>query len=177
MMRGEYQLPKGFITDIEERELLDWTNKLEYGHVIIQDNPAKRTIRQFGYKYSFESDSLSEGEPIPHEVLWLRDRCAEKAGLAPIEIASCLVTKYPPESTIGWHVDARPFGSKVIGISLNSSCQMQFQRRKADKRFVYELSLEPRSFYLISGEARYLWQHRITPTSDLRYSITFRTIR
>ena len=35
--------------------------------------------------------------------------------------------------------------------------------------------LEPRSVYLLSGEARRDWEHSIAPMGSLRYSITFRT--
>ena len=35
----------------------------------------------------------------------------------------------------------------------------------------------PRSGYVLSGAARYAWQHSIPPTKALRYSITFRTLK
>jgi len=34
----------------------------------------------------------------------------------------------------------------------------------------------PRSGYLLSGEARWDWEHSIVPGSDLRFSITFRAL-
>jgi alkylated DNA repair dioxygenase AlkB len=37
--------------------------------------------------------------------------------------------------------------------------------------------LEPRSGYVLAGKARTAWQHSIPPTKELRYSITFRTLR
>jgi alkylated DNA repair dioxygenase AlkB len=37
--------------------------------------------------------------------------------------------------------------------------------------------LEPRSAYVLRGVARWRWQHAISPTKALRYSITFRTMR
>jgi hypothetical protein len=40
-----------------------------------------------------------------------------------------------------------------------------------------EVTLQPRSGYLLSGAARYAWQHSIPPTKALRYSITFRTLK
>jgi alkylated DNA repair protein (DNA oxidative demethylase) len=42
---------------------------------------------------------------------------------------------------------------------------------------VWELTLEPRSGYVLAGEARRSWQHSIPPAKELRYSITFRTLR
>jgi alkylated DNA repair dioxygenase AlkB len=39
------------------------------------------------------------------------------------------------------------------------------------------LLLEPGSMYVLREEARWGWQHAISPTKALRYSITFRTMR
>jgi alkylated DNA repair dioxygenase AlkB len=39
------------------------------------------------------------------------------------------------------------------------------------------VDLAPRSIYSMAGEARWGWQHAISPTPALRYSITFRTRR
>jgi alkylated DNA repair dioxygenase AlkB len=39
------------------------------------------------------------------------------------------------------------------------------------------LTAEPRSAYLLSGPARFEWEHSIPPVDALRYSITFRTLR
>jgi alkylated DNA repair dioxygenase AlkB len=38
-------------------------------------------------------------------------------------------------------------------------------------------SLPPRSAYLLSGKARWSWQHSIPATKDLRHSVTFRTLK
>jgi len=37
--------------------------------------------------------------------------------------------------------------------------------------------LEPRSLYVMTGEARWKWKHSIPPVKSLRYAITFRTLR
>jgi alkylated DNA repair dioxygenase AlkB len=54
---------------------------------------------------------------------------------------------------------------------------MRFQRGTGDERRVWDITLEPRSGYVLAGEARRSWQHSIPPTKELRYSITFRTLR
>jgi alkylated DNA repair dioxygenase AlkB len=54
---------------------------------------------------------------------------------------------------------------------------MRFQRGKGEARQVAEVTLAPRSAYVLSGAARFQWQHSIPPTRALRYSITFRTLR
>ena len=64
--------------------------------------------------------------------------------------------EYPLGAGIGWHRDALPFGI-VAGISLGASRRMRFQRGE--------------------GAARTDWQHTIPPVKEMRWSITFRTVR
>jgi hypothetical protein len=40
---------------------------------------------------------------------------------------------------------------------------------------ILTLELQPRSAYVLRGEARWGWQHSIAPTPELRYSVTFRS--
>jgi alkylated DNA repair protein (DNA oxidative demethylase) len=54
---------------------------------------------------------------------------------------------------------------------------MRFQHGSGEERKTAERELPSRSIYLLTGHARNLWQHRIAPTQELRYSITFRTLR
>jgi alkylated DNA repair dioxygenase AlkB len=54
---------------------------------------------------------------------------------------------------------------------------MRFQRRTAEVRRTYVLELEPRSAYALTGPARWSWQHSISATPALRYSVTFRTLK
>jgi len=88
-----------------------------------------------------------------------------------------LVTQYPPGSGIGWHRDAPMFGAIVVGLSLLGVCRMRFQRHIEGKRETAELELSPRSVYTLKGDARRIWQHSVPPTKQLRYSITFRTVK
>ena len=37
--------------------------------------------------------------------------------------------------------------------------------------------LEPRSVYVLAGDARSVWQHSIPAADALRHSITFRSVR
>jgi alkylated DNA repair protein (DNA oxidative demethylase) len=106
----------------------------------------------------------------------VRERAAALAGHEPHELVEVLVQRYPAGSTIGWHRDAPAFGT-VVGVSLGGACRLRFQRGKGDARRVWEVALEPRSGYVLAGDARRSWQHSIPSTDELRYSITFRTLR
>jgi alkylated DNA repair dioxygenase AlkB len=65
----------------------------------------------------------------------------------------------------------------VIGLSLLSPARMRFRRNVRGERRSYEVTLEPRSGYVLAGEVRNAWQHHVPPAKALRYSITFRTLR
>ena len=151
---------------------------IDFVEVKMRGQTARRTVRHFGYDYDYDSwGNITPTEPLPRSLVWLRDRCAELAELAPEELAQILVSRYPPGATIGWHRDAPMFGASVVGVSLLSPCRMRFQRRSGELRRVYDLELEPRSAYVLGGAARSAWQHSIPPTKGLRYSITFRTVK
>ena len=96
----------------------------------------------------------------------------------PADLVQILVSRYPAGAGIGWHRDAPMFGSKIAGVSLRAPCRMRFQRTlKATGRETAELELAPRSAYLLSGKARWSWQHSIPAAKELRYSVTFRTLK
>jgi alkylated DNA repair protein (DNA oxidative demethylase) len=166
-----------FITAAEERHILGVLEAMEFHTITMHGRTARRTVRHFGLDYGYESWELVPTDPLPEELTWVRDRAGALAGLDPREFAQILVSRYPPGSTIGWHRDAPLFGPKVVGVSLAAACRMRFQRGKGERRRVAEVTLAPRSAYVLSGAARYVWQHSIPPTKALRYSITFRTLK
>jgi alkylated DNA repair dioxygenase AlkB len=89
-----------------------------------------------------------------------------------------LITEYRPGTPIGWHSDA-PHFERVVGISLAGAARMRFRpyAAKNDRSAAIALELAPRSAYAMEGDVRWRWQHHIPPTRELRYSITFRTLR
>jgi alkylated DNA repair dioxygenase AlkB len=150
--------------------------RIPFREVVMRGQVAKRTVRHYGFDYDYEAyGKLVPAEPLPAELTWLRERCAELAGVEPNELAQTLVQRYPPGAPIGWHRDAPMFGI-VVGVSFLSACRMRL-RRGTSGRSEYELELEPRSAYVLAGEARTSWQHSIPPVKELRYSITFRTFK
>jgi len=159
-----------------EREIVTFVEDLDFREIRMHGQVAKRTVRQFGLQYEFGTWKLEEAEPLPAELERARLAAAELAGVGPEELAQTLVSRYPEGAGIGWHRDAPAFG-KVVGISLLAPCRMRFQRGKNDTRETFDLALEPRSGYLLSGSARWAWQHSIPATPSLRYSLTFRTLK
>jgi alkylated DNA repair dioxygenase AlkB len=159
-----------------ERQLLDVFEELRWDPIVIRGQAAKRTARHYGLDYDYGSRTPKPGEPVPDWLEPARAAAADFAGLDPDELAEILVQRYPPGSTIGWHRDAPAFDT-VIGLSLGGFSRMRFQRGSGEAREVFEIGLEPRSGYVLAGEARWKWQHSIPPTKEERYSITFRTLR
>jgi alkylated DNA repair protein (DNA oxidative demethylase) len=175
-------LPAGFLyradvlTPGEEVELMPHVRAFDFTALQMRGQVARRRTVHFGWVYGYESWRIEPGPPIPGILLPLRERAAGLAGVEPDALVEVLVTEYPPGAGIGWHRDAPQFGS-VVGVSLLSACRMRFQRGTGAVRQTRGTVLEPRSAYVVAGEARWQWQHSIPPTKALRYSITFRTLR
>ena len=175
------ELPDGllyredFITPDEEAGLLETFERLDFRSVEMRGQTARRTVRHYGLDYEYESGELVATDPLPDEMAWLRDRCAALMERAPEDLVQVLISRYPAGAGIGWHRDAPMFGSRIAGVSLLSPCRMRFQRTVGGVRSTAAVELAPRSAYLLSGKARWSWQHSIPPTRALRYSITFRT--
>lgn len=135
-----------------------------------------RRIVSYGGRYDFSASRLRETEPIPEFLLPARAAAATFAGLEPEAIQHAMVTEYAPGAGIGWHRD-RPEFDKVIGLSFVSEAVMRFRRRREAGWQRASLPLAPGSAYLLDGPARQDWQHSIAPGDQLRYSVTFRTLR
>jgi DNA oxidative demethylase len=176
------ELPEGFlyfpefITEAEELDLLRVISTVPFREFAMKGVPAKRRVAHFGWHYSFDSFRLTAAEPAPSEFDSVRVRTAAVAAIDPGAFAEVLVTEYRPGAGIGWHRDAPPFGL-VAGISLAGTCRMRFRTGSTAERRTAATHLAPRSLYLLTGSARTQWQHTIPPTKELRYSITFRTLR
>jgi alkylated DNA repair dioxygenase AlkB len=164
------------ITPAEESVLIDRIRSLEFHEMRMRGVAAKRRVIHYGVNYSFETFKATAGPPIPEFLFPLRERAAAFADVGPPDLAEALITEYSPGAAIGWHRDAHPF-EIVAGISLLSACRFRFRRGKARAWQTVELPLPPRSAYVLTGPARTEWEHSIPPVKELRYSVTFRTLR
>ena len=171
-----FQYQAEFMSAADEAALLGVIRGLEFHAMKMRGVVARRRVIHYGVKYSFETFKASEGPPIPEFLLPLRGQAADFAALKPEQLAEALITEYSPGAAIGWHRDAPPFGD-VVGISLLSGCRFRFRRGKVRAWETREFPLEPRSAYVLRGPARKEWEHSIPPVKELRYSITFRTLR
>jgi alkylated DNA repair dioxygenase AlkB len=178
---GGPPLPQGFgymddlVSVDEERKLSAWISSLELEAFEFHGFTGKRRVISFGWKYDFSRQRLDQSQAFPALIEPIRDRAAGFAKIAPSEIVHMLVTEYGPGAGIGWHKDKAVF-DEVIGISLGSACELKLRRANESGWQRASVPLQPRSAYLLSGEARSLWEHSIPPIAALRQSITFRTL-
>jgi alkylated DNA repair dioxygenase AlkB len=168
-----------FLTPDEERSLIADIHTLPLESARYRVFTAKRRILSFGYGYDFTSNVLLPAPPLPSFLEPLRARVAELAGIPAADFRQSTVAEYQPGTQLGWHRDVPQF-AVVAGVSLGAPCRMRLRpyphvKRGAERSLV--LTLEPRSAYVFRDAARWRWQHAISPTKALRYSITFRTLQ
>lgn len=136
---------------------------------------AKRHVAWFGWRYDYAGGQLRDSEPIPPFLLPLRGRAAAFAGISPETLQQVLINQYTPGAGIGWHRDKPMFGD-VIAVSLAAPCTLRLRRGDGNGWERASVHVQPRSAYVLRGEARWDWQHSIPPVDALRYSVTFRTL-
>ena len=180
-----FEYRDAFVAADEARALAEAIERLAFSRVEMRGGVARRRTAHFGWAYGYYSRRTAPGEPLPEFLLAVRARAAGWAGLDPEAFAEALVTEYPAGAPIGWHRDAPMFGD-IAGISLLSACRMKFRPyvspgdlagARPPRRTTHEITLEPRSAYLLRGVARRDFEHHIPAVDALRYSITFRTLR
>jgi alkylated DNA repair dioxygenase AlkB len=169
---------RDFLTAPEEAELLSIVQTLPLKEAQYREWSARRRVMSFGGRYDFTHHELTPAPEIPPFLFPLREKIAAWSGVPVAEFNHAMISEYRPGAPLGWHRDVPDFES-IVGVSLAGSARMRlrpYPPKKGD-RSALTLALEPRSVYAMRGEARWGWQHAISPTRQLRYSITFRTRR
>ncbi len=131
----------------------------------------------YGGKYDFSSNELLPAAPLPE----CSCRCAPAPrtgrGLQPQDFNHALVNEYSPGTPLGWHRDVAEF-AHVIAVSLRGVARLRFRPYPpvSPGRATHTLVVQPRSIYTMQNAARWEFQHAVSPTKELRYSITMRTV-
>jgi alkylated DNA repair dioxygenase AlkB len=169
-----------FLDVDEEASLLADIAGIEFSDFEMHGVVARRRVAFFGASYD---EGAAPVQPIPEFLRPLLNRAGPWAGVETDAFAMALINEYPAGAPIGWHRDAPQYDS-VVGISLRSACRMRFRRYvspgaqvRATRKATHEITLAPRSAYVMRGESRSEYEHSIPPVADVRYSITFRTLR
>jgi alkylated DNA repair dioxygenase AlkB len=175
-----FRYEEDFLASSDEEVLLSRIGEVAFSAFEMRGVVARRRVAFFGQAY----DASRPSAAIPDFLQPLRTAAARWAGVDAEALAMALINEYPPGAPIGWHRDA-PQYDIVIGISLGSPCRMRLRPYASPasaaggprRSTTHELTLEPRSIYLLSGPARSGFEHSIPAVDALRYSITFRTLR
>jgi alkylated DNA repair dioxygenase AlkB len=179
---GGFLYRNDFIDPGDEAALIAAIGSVEFSTFEMRGVVARRRVAFFGSSYD---SGRVEAAPMPGFLLPLRDRIASFAALPADAFAMALIHEYPRGAPIGWHRDAPQYGI-VAGVSLLSTCRMLFRpyvgplAQKSPgsrRRTTHQITLEPRSAYLMTGESRSAYEHHIPAVAERRYSITFRTLR
>ena len=178
----------GFVTPEDESRLLEVIDSKASW-----DQMARRRVQHYGRKFSYVKRTVdldSDASDIPvaiREVLL--DKVVSQSQLRCGDAFDQItVNEYTPGVGLSPHVDTHSaFGDTIISLSLCGGTVMVFRRAGKEPRAVY---LPPRSLLIMSGEARWAWEHYIPHRkSDVltngktvvrkgrRVSLTCRTVR
>jgi alkylated DNA repair dioxygenase AlkB len=184
--RAEPNIPglsyiSGYLSFSEERILLQ--NVDQEGWLC----DLKRRVQHYGYKYDYKARAVSLESCLGPLPPWISSLCARLQAdkIFPEAPDQVIVNEYTSGQGISAHIDCVPcFGGVIASLSLASPCVMEFSNSRLGKR---EIALEERSLVVLSGPARYEWQHAIPGRkSDVigsirvprqrRVSLTFRKV-
>ncbi|QWT18972.1 alpha-ketoglutarate-dependent dioxygenase AlkB [Bacillus sp. NP157] len=174
--------PEGFryLPDVlgkaEERDIVRRFEQLALQPYEFRGFPANRRIFTFGPGYLFAGQKARPDSTVPAYLHPLMELAARISGKPASAFAQLMVTEYAPGAGIGWHLD-RPNYEDIASVSFLAPCALRLRRKTAQGWDRLSIPIEPRSIYLLQGDARTAWQHSIAPMDALRYSVTLRTLR
>jgi alkylated DNA repair dioxygenase AlkB len=148
----------------------------------------KRRVQHYGWRYDYKARSVTNDLRIGVLPDWLQTYAVrlQQAGLFNETPDQVIVNEYQSGQGISAHVDCVPcFADTISSLSLGSPCVMDFNHSKTGEKS--SLLLEPRSLLVLTGDARYIWQHAIAGRKTDRYcgqiinrnrrvSLTFRKV-
>lgn len=165
-----------FVGEEYEKELIDKLQTMEWNTSI------SRRTQHYGWMYPYGSSTkLIPAPPIPKWMLPLKSIVEEYLNFTR-SFNQVIVNEYLPGQGIAPHIDDPSlFGDTIVSVSLGSGIEMDFTNIK-DTKSKQALYLSRRSILILSGDARYLFQHSITKRKKdhsiprgTRISITFRS--
>jgi alkylated DNA repair dioxygenase AlkB len=131
----------------------------------------KRRVQHYGWRYDYKARNVTSDLRIGQLPDWLQTYAGrlQQAGFFTEMPDQVIINEYQPGQGISAHIDCVPcFSNTIASLSLGSSCVMDFTHSKTGKKS--SLLLEPRSLLMLTGDARYLWQHAIAGRKTDRYN-------
>lgn len=131
----------------------------------------KRRVQHYGWRYDYKARNVTSDLRIGALPDWLQTYIAglQQAGYFPKTPDQVIINEYEPGQGISAHIDCVPcFADTIASLSLGSSCVIDFTHSNTGEKS--SLLLEPRSLLVLSGDARYVWQHAIAGRKSDRYN-------
>jgi alkylated DNA repair dioxygenase AlkB len=149
----------------------------------------KRRVQHYGWWYDYKARSVTNDLRIGELPDWLQTYAVrlQQAGLFAEIPDQVIINEYQPGQGISAHIDCVPcFTDTIASLSLGSPCVMDFTHSKTGEKS--SQLLEPRSLLVLTGDARYVWQHAIAVRKTdrnnsqiiertRRISLTFRKVK
>jgi alkylated DNA repair dioxygenase AlkB len=171
-----------YIDESTEAALLEIIDSQPWMHDL------KRRVQHYGWRYDYKGRNIASDLRIGQLPDWLQSYAVrlQQGGLFAETPDQVIINEYQPGQGISAHIDCVPcFDDTIASLSLGSPCVMDFTHSKSDEKS--SLLLEPRSMLVLTGDARYIWQHAIAGRKTDRYngqiiqrtrrvSLTFRKI-
>ena len=144
------------LTEEQEHALLLSIDGPEGEWAPVTDSTRSRRVQHYGYRYDYKRRAVAEPTvAIPAEWFGLFGGVDEAKGQ---EWNQVIVNEYLPGQGISAHVDSLAYGEVIRCYTLGSGATMRFTHSSG---VVKELYVEPRSVYIMTGEARYQWKHEM----------------
>lgn len=131
----------------------------------------KRRVQHYGYRYDYKARSIVPESRLGTLPEWLSSYCEQLRadGLFPQIPDQVIINEYQPKQGISAHIDCVPcFTETIASLSLGSHCVMEFMHVETRKKI--PILLEPRSLVVLTGCARYRWQHAIPHRKTDKYN-------
>lgn len=168
-----------YVSCREERALLDAVD----GQPWLNDWKRRRQV--YGVSYS-GPQAGRQLEPLPRWLEWLVQR-VQADGYLEGEVVNSVINELLPGQGIAPHRDHLAFGPAVVALSLGGATVLDLNDPSAPQAEKVSLDLQPRSLWILGGEARSRWLHGIAPRHrdtiggvtrprQRRVSITLRTL-
>lgn len=145
-----------YITEAEETSLVNIIDQQSWLHDL------KRRVQHYGYKYDYKARMVTPELKIGPLPVWAK-AVGEKLfadALVTQKPDQAIVNEYLPGQGIASHIDCVPcFSGQIVSLSLAGACVMDFSYPKTGQKT--SLLLQPRDLLILSGPARYEWQHGI----------------
>ena len=154
-----------YIDESTEAALLELIDSQPWMHDL------KRRVQHYGWRYDYKARNVTNDLRIGELPDWLQRYAVrlQQGGLFTETPDQVIINEYQPGQGISAHADCIPcFAETIASLSLGSPCVMDFTHSKTGEKS--SLMLEPRSLLVLSGDARYVWQHAIAGRKTDRHN-------